>query len=225
LLIEPVLVTGRVVAPAPGFLPALQSLARRHGALAILDDCLMLRLAVGGSVEKFGLDPDLVVLGKFLGGGTPMGALCGPRHIMRVFDPTAPGCLFHGGSFNGNPPGCAAGAVTLGHLTAARIDAMDAASVSIRTALAAAAGAQGLDVDITGFGSVTGVAFRGDTERHEDNPSAIGLASLFLLACLNEGLLLGPGGIIALSTAHDDAAVAHATQGIAAAFVALASRN
>jgi len=49
IVIEPVLVTGRVVPPAPEFLSGLQSLARRHGAITILDDCLMLRLAMGGS--------------------------------------------------------------------------------------------------------------------------------------------------------------------------------
>ena len=65
IVIEPVLVTGRVVPPAPGFLSGLQSLARRHGAMTILDDCLMLRLAVGGSAEKFLLQPDIVMLDDF----------------------------------------------------------------------------------------------------------------------------------------------------------------
>ena len=113
IVIEPVLVTGRVVPPAPGFLSDVQALARRYGALTILDDCLMLRLAVGGSAEKFALQPDMIVLGKFLGGGTALGAFGGSREIMKIFDPTRPGPVFHGGSFNGNPIGCAAGLVTL----------------------------------------------------------------------------------------------------------------
>jgi glutamate-1-semialdehyde 2,1-aminomutase len=127
IVIEPVLVTGRVVPPMPGFLADVQALAHRYGALSILDDCLMLRLAVGGSAEKFGLQPDLVVLGKFLGGGTPLGAFGGSREIMKIFDPTRAGAVFHGGSFNGNPIGCAAGLVTLRELTQDRIAAMDAA--------------------------------------------------------------------------------------------------
>ena len=133
---EPVLVTGRVVAPAPGFLAGVETLARRHGALTILDDCLMLRLAVGGSAEKFSLEPDLVVLGKFLGGGTPLGAFGGSRDLMKIFDPTHPGCVFHGGSFNGNRIGCAAGLVTMQELTAQRIAGMDAATERLRTGLA-----------------------------------------------------------------------------------------
>ncbi len=160
IVIEPVLVTGRVVAPEPGFLLELQSLARRHGALTILDDCLMLRLAAGGSAEKFGLQPDLVVLGKFLGGGTPLGAFGGSKKIMRIFDPNQRGPVFHGGSFNGNPIGCAAGHITLTHLTPGRIAAMDAASLRIRTALALRAGELGLDVVMSGIGSVAALRSR-----------------------------------------------------------------
>jgi glutamate-1-semialdehyde 2,1-aminomutase len=222
IVIEPVLVTGRVVPPAPGFLEGLQTLARRHGALTILDDCLMLRLAVGGSSEKFDLHPDLVVLGKFLGGGTPFGAFGGARDLMRIFDPTGPGCVFHGGSFNGNPLGCAAGYATLRDLTVERIDAMDRACVRLREALLHGASELGLDVVVTGIGSVAGIAFVADPHRHEDDPSALGMASLFHLACANEGVLIGPGGVLTVSTAHDEAAVSHAITGLSAALRALA---
>lgn len=217
IVIEPVLVTGRVMAPSAGFLTDLQALARRHGALTILDDCLMLRLAVGGSAEKFALQPDMVVLGKFLGGGTALGAFGGSREIMQVFDPTRNGCVFHGGSFNGNPIGSVAGTVTLRDLTAERIAAMDAASLSIRTALKSRAEELGIEVIVSGVGSVAGIAFAADPKRHEDDPSALGIASLFHLACLSEGVLIGPGGVITVSTAHDAAAVSHAISGMSAA--------
>jgi glutamate-1-semialdehyde 2,1-aminomutase len=217
IVVEPVLVTGRVVPPAPGFLTDLEILARRHGALSILDDCLMLRLAGGGSAEKFGLRPDIVVLGKFLGGGTALGAFGGSREIMQIFDPTRPGCVFHGGSFNGNLLGCAAGLVTLRDLTPARIALMDAATSSIREALAQRAAHLGLDVIVSGIGSVAGIAFAGDGKRHEDDPSAIGLSALFHLAALSEGVLIGPGGVLTLSTAHDAAAVSFAIGGLSAA--------
>jgi len=217
IVIEPVLVTGRVVPPAPEFLNGLQALARRYGALSILDDCLMLRLAAGGSAEKFDLQPDMVVLGKFLGGGTALGAFGGSRAIMQIFDPTRQGCVFHGGSFNGNLLGCAAGLVTMRDLTAERIAAMDAASLSIRDALARRADQLGIEVILTGMGSVAGIAFAADPKRHEDDPSALGVASLFHLAALSEGVLIGPGGILAVSTAHDAAAVSSAVNGLCAA--------
>jgi glutamate-1-semialdehyde 2,1-aminomutase len=222
IVIEPVLVTGRVAAPAPGFLTGLQALARRYGALTILDDCLMLRLAVGGSCEKFELQPDMVVLGKFLGGGTALGAFGGSRAIMGIFDPTQPGCVFHGGSFNGNPVGCAAGLATLTDLTSERIAAMDAACVTIRDALGQRAAELGIDVSLTGISSVVGIAFAADPARHEDNPSALGLASLFHLACANEGVIIGPGGIMTVSTVHDAAAISHAIAGLSAALQSVA---
>ena len=61
-------------------LPARQcrQAARRAGSLFVLDDCLMLRLAYGGSAERYALTPDLTFLGKFIGGGLPMGVLGGP---------------------------------------------------------------------------------------------------------------------------------------------------
>jgi glutamate-1-semialdehyde 2,1-aminomutase len=215
-------VTGRVTAPTSGFLAGLQALARRHGALTILDDCLMLRLAVGGSAERFGLEPDLIVLGKFLGGGTPLGAFGGSRKLMSIFDPTQPGCLFHGGSFNGNPIGCSAGLVTLRDLTAERISRMDAGISRLRSALEQRAAELGLAVVFSGLGSVMGIAFSADPARHEDALSVLGLASLFHLACANEGVLIGPGGIFAASTAIDEAVLGKAIERIGKALESIA---
>lgn len=217
LVIEPVLVTGRVAHPEPGFLKGLETLARRYGALTLLDDCLMLRLAMGGSAEKFGLHPDIVVLGKFLGGGTAFGAFGGSRDIMKIFDPTRAGVVFHGGSFNGNLIGCAAGLVTMRELTQERITAMDAACVRLREALDRRSRELGIEVILSGIGSVLGIAFAADPKRHEDDPSALGLASLFHLACANEGVLIGPGGILTVSTTHDEAAISFAVEGLSAA--------
>ncbi len=214
IVIEPVLVTGRVAAPHPEFLPAVQAVAQRHRALTLLDDCLMLRLAVGGSAAKFGLQPDLIILGKFLGGGTPFGAVGGRADIMEIFNPTKAGCLFHGGSFNGNPIGCAAGLVAMRELTAERIATMDAAQQRIHDALSIRALELGLDIHMTGLGSVAGIAFAADPSRHEDDPSALGLGPLYHLACANAGVLLGPGGIIAPSTVHDAAATSAAIAGL-----------
>jgi glutamate-1-semialdehyde 2,1-aminomutase len=177
----------------------------------------MLRLAVGGSAEKFSLKPDIVVLGKFLGGGTPLGAFGASRELMRIFDPTHPKCVFHGGSFNGNPVGCAAGLVTLQDLTATRIAAMDAATERLRAGLLRKAADVGLEVMVSGISSVAGISFVADPTRHEDDPSALGLSSLFHLAANTEGVLLGPGGIFAVSTAHDTEAMDFAIEALGAA--------
>jgi glutamate-1-semialdehyde 2,1-aminomutase len=214
VVFEPVMFTGRVIPPEGDFLTRLQALARRHGALSILDDCLMLRLAVGGSSEKYGLKSDLVVLGKFIGGGTPLGAVVGREALIDVFNPLKPGCMFHGGSFNGNVLGCAAGLVALKHLTKSSIRKMDKQAALLRTRLEKKAAALGLGVSVSGTGSFGGIAFTADPARHEDNPSAIGLSALFHLACLNAGVALGPGGLFALATTVDDRALEHAATGM-----------
>jgi glutamate-1-semialdehyde 2,1-aminomutase len=141
---------------------------------------------------------------------------------MKIFDPTRPGPVFHGGSFNGNPIGCAAGLVTLRDLSAERIGAMDSACLTLRNALARRAEELGLEVIISGIGSVAGIAFAADPKRHEDDPSALGLASLFQLACANEGVLIGPGGILSVSTAHNAGAISHAISGLSAALESVA---
>ena len=69
--------------------------------------------------------------------------------------------------------------------------------------LQASADARGLAVKITGTGSVVGIAFLDQPARYEDDPSAFGLSTLFHLACLNNGVSIAPGGLMALSTAVD----------------------
>jgi len=141
---------------------------------------------------------------------------------MDMFNPTKPGCLFHGGSFNGNPIGCAAGLVTLRNLTAERIAVMDRYRLTIHDALKAHAHELGLGIELSGLGSVAGIAFTADPSRHEDDPSALTLGPLFQLACANAGVLLGPGGIVALSTVHDEEAVGAAIAGMSTALVTMA---
>ena len=86
VILEPVPYTVRVTPPPDGFLKAVEEMAKAAGALFIIDDCLMFRLAVGGSSEQFGLDPDLVCLGKWIGGGFPVGAIGASAEMMEVFD-------------------------------------------------------------------------------------------------------------------------------------------
>jgi glutamate-1-semialdehyde 2,1-aminomutase len=217
VIYEPVMFTGRVVPPVPGFLEGVEALTRRHGALAILDDCLMFRLAVGGSQQKFGLNPDIVVLGKFIGGGTPLGAVLARRDLMAVFDPTRRGAMFHGGSFNGNVLGCTAGFIAVRDLTAETIEAMDRRTDQLMSALQSAATSFGVGINVTGAGSVGGISLKDDPSRHEDDPSALTLSALFHLACLNHGVALGPGGLFALATPVDDLALDQAIRGMSAA--------
>jgi 4-aminobutyrate aminotransferase len=84
IFIEPIMDDGGLVVPPPGFLAALQERCRRHGIQIIVDE-VKVGLARSGKMHCFeyeGLEPDVVVFGKALGGGLPLSAVIGPRHIM-----------------------------------------------------------------------------------------------------------------------------------------------
>ncbi len=84
IFIEPLMADGGLIVPPPGFLLAIQQRCRRHGIQVIVDE-VKVGLARSGAIHCFqheGLEPDLIVFGKALGGGLPLSAVIGPKHIM-----------------------------------------------------------------------------------------------------------------------------------------------
>lgn len=108
ILVEPMLGAGGCICAEPGFLEGLRERSHAHGTLLIFDEVMTSRLAPGGLQEKLGITPDLITLGKYLGGGMPCGVLGGRRDILAQFDPRH-GCLSHAGTFNNNVLTMAAG--------------------------------------------------------------------------------------------------------------------
>ncbi len=215
VVLEPLMFSGLVTTAPSGFLRRVQEAARRAGALLVLDDCLMLRLAYGGSAERYSLAPDLTFLGKFIGGGLPMGVLGGSAEVMDVLDPHREDPLYHGGSFNGNLLSCVAGRISLEHLTRETIAAMGDRAQRLRAALCAEAAALGLPLTIVGEGSVMGVYVTDALQRHEGNTFDAGEATQLLhLAALTHGVFMGPGGEIALSSATAGVAFDEAREGL-----------
>src|SRR5580704_15649710 len=109
IFIEPILDDGGLIVPPPGFLAAIQERCRRHGIQVIVDE-VKVGLARTGKMHCFeyeGLQPDLVVFGKALGGGLPLSAVIGPKHIMDH----APAFAIQ--TTGGNPVAAAAGRAVL----------------------------------------------------------------------------------------------------------------
>jgi glutamate-1-semialdehyde 2,1-aminomutase len=204
VLLEPVMYTGVVTPPKGNFLRDVQAAAHRAGALFVLDDCLMFRLAMGGSAEKFGLEPDITFLGKFIGGGIPVGAVGARREIIDLADPCRAGGVYHGGSFNGNVLGAISGRITVDDLTAARITKMDEVAGRLKTGLERRARKLGLPLSVFREGSIMGVYFSRDKLKPGTDIPNQNLSQSFHLACINNGVHMGPYGIIAMSTAIDD---------------------
>jgi glutamate-1-semialdehyde 2,1-aminomutase len=120
ILLEPVAGNMGCVPPAPGFLEALRSLADATGALLVFDEVMTgFRVARGGAQERYGVIPDLTVLGKIVGGGLPAAAFGGPLEVMERLAPV--GEVYQAGTLSGNPLATAAGISVLRRLRDPRV--------------------------------------------------------------------------------------------------------
>lgn len=111
VIVEPIAMNIGICLPEPGYLQGVVELCHRHGALLVLDEVKTgFKLARGGACEYFGIQPDLITLGKAIGGGFPLAGFGGRREIMDVL---ARGEVFHAGTYNANTVGIAAGYAAL----------------------------------------------------------------------------------------------------------------
>jgi glutamate-1-semialdehyde 2,1-aminomutase len=115
VIMEPVIGNYGVLAPEPAFLGGIRALCDQHGAILIFDEVMSgFRAAAGGATERYGIRPDLITLGKVLGGGLPLAALAGRADLMSRIAPEGP--VYQAGTFAGNPLAMAAGNAALGVL-------------------------------------------------------------------------------------------------------------
>jgi glutamate-1-semialdehyde 2,1-aminomutase len=115
IVVEPVAGNMGVVPPAPGFLEALRALCDASGALLVFDEVITgFRVARGGAQERFGVLPDLTILGKIVGGGLPAAAFGGRADVMERLAPA--GDVYQAGTLSGNPLATAAGISVLRRL-------------------------------------------------------------------------------------------------------------
>ena len=116
VFVEPVAGNMGVVPPAEGFLEGLRRLCDASGALLVFDEVITgFRVARGGAQERFGVLPDLTVLGKIVGGGLPLAGFGGRADLMERLAPA--GDVYQAGTLSGNPLATAAGLSVLRRLT------------------------------------------------------------------------------------------------------------
>ena len=114
VITEGVMANMGVIPPAPGYLEAVQALARQHGILFVLDETVTgFRIALGGCQEYYKLSPDIVTFGKALGCGLPVAAFAGRMDVMRAL---AGGNVLHYGTHNGSRIGMHAARASLRRL-------------------------------------------------------------------------------------------------------------
>jgi len=195
VIVEPVAANMGVVLPEPGYLEGMRQLTTRHGTLLIFDEVITgFRLARGGAQERYGVAPDLTVLGKIIGGGLPVGAYGGAARIMRLVAPLGP--VYQAGTLSGNPLAMAAGLATLQALTPSVYAQLEEAGAALEAGLAETAAAAGVPARLARAGSLLTVFFDDDAR-----------FARFFHAMLDAGVMLPPSQHEAwfLSAAHRQA--------------------
>jgi glutamate-1-semialdehyde 2,1-aminomutase len=138
VFVEPVAGNMGVVPPEPGFLEGLRRLCDESGALLVFDEVITgFRVARGGAQERFGVLPDLTVLGKIVGGGLPLAAFGGPSELMDLLAPA--GDVYQAGTLSGNPLATAAGLSVLRRLDESVYDELERRAARLEEGLRAAA--------------------------------------------------------------------------------------
>jgi glutamate-1-semialdehyde 2,1-aminomutase len=116
VIMEPIMVNGGAILPAPGYLAGVKDLCRKHGALFILDEVITgFRVGLGGAQAKFGVSADLSIYAKAVAAGFPLALVAGRRDIM---DTLLDKGVMHGGTYNGNVQSMAAALAALDLLEA-----------------------------------------------------------------------------------------------------------
>jgi len=223
LIVEPVAGNMNCVPPMSGFLQALRALCDRYGALLIFDEVMTgFRVHPGGAAARYGIKPDLVTLGKIIGGGLPVGAFGGRRDVMQKLAPVGP--VYQAGTLSGNPLAMAAGLATLRLLDDAKLYAdLERWTGRMLQGLEQAAREARVPFTTTQVGSMFGLFFtaeksmasyaqvmRCDTARFKR----------FFHGMLEAGVYLAPSAYEAgfVSTAHGEPELAHTLDAAARAF-------
>jgi len=227
IIVEPVAANAGVIPPADGYLARLRELTAANGAVLIFDEVITgFRVAHGGAQARYGVTPDLTVLGKIVGGGMPVGAYGGRRDLMEMVAPIGP--VYQAGTLSGHPLAMAAGAATLRLLTPEIYAGLEATGAALEAGLAEAAAEAGATVAITRVGSLLTVFFRDGApvnaaQAFESDRAAY---ARFFGVMLDAGILLAPSQFEAwfLSAAHRPAELDLTLAAARPAFAAVAGR-
>jgi glutamate-1-semialdehyde 2,1-aminomutase len=209
IILEPAAGNMGCVPPVEGFLEGLRKMCDEHGTLLIFDEVMTgFRIARGGAIERFGVQPDLMAYGKVIGAGMPVGAFGGKEEIMKVVAPDGP--VYQAGTLSGNPVAMSAGVALLSALSAnpAVYEDLEKQSAQLQSGLAGVFDAHGVTVACNRIGSMLSFFFcegpvvdfstvsRTDTD----------FFSTFFHGMLSEGVYLPPSAYEAwfISRRHDD---------------------
>lgn len=208
VIVEPVAGNMGVVPPAPGFLEGLRELCDLYGSLLIFDEVMTgFRLARGGAASLYSVVPDMITLGKIVGGGMPLAAYASRREIMEMVSPL--GGVYQAGTLSGNPMAVTAGFAQMEQLLQeSPWEKLEASGKKLEDSLIQANKHSSLPIKINRVGSMLTVFFSENpvTDTTTALASNAKLFSKFFHGMLKRGIYLPPSQYEAafLSTTHDD---------------------
>jgi glutamate-1-semialdehyde 2,1-aminomutase len=207
VIVEPMQGGGGCIPATPAFLQRLRAETEATGALLILDEVMTSRLAPHGLGAALGVRPDLMTLGKYVGGGMSFGAFGGRRDLMSRFDPAQPGAFAHAGTFNNNVLTMRAGYVGLSEVyTPAAVATLNARGERLRHELNTVCRAHEAPLQFTGIGSMlcwhtTAASITAPEDTALADPA---LKALIFFDLLEAGFWVAQRGFLALSLAVSD---------------------
>jgi len=209
VVLEPLPANAGLLVQRPAFLRHLREVTTRHGALLVFDEVISgLRIAPGGMVETSGVGPDLVTLGKVVGGGMPVGAYLGPATLMDHVAPLGP--VYQAGTLSGNPVAMAAGIATLDELAQSGVYArLDVLGARLSAGLQAALDRHEVPASVVRVGSILWLSLQGGEPPrayHAIGPEGAALYARLHPRLLERGVWMAPSAyeVAFVSLAHDD---------------------
>jgi len=208
VFVEGIMGSGGFAEAEAGFFDKVKAACAAVGAVFVLDEVISLRVSDGGYQKLMGIDPDLTMMGKIIGGGFPIGGVGGKRALMDLTNPTR-GTVLASGTFSGNPLSMVAGGVSMRHLGQAEIDRIGGWAARIEAAIKQKAAAIGLPVWTRRVGSLVSWFF------FDPGPGCVfgatrpdlEMVKRHHMAMLVSGLFPTPRAALATSTAMSDPVV------------------
>ena len=224
VVVEPILGSAGSIPAEPDFLRGLRELCTENGTLLVFDEVITgFRLSLGGAQKVYGVTPDLTILGKILGGGLPVGALCGREEYMELLDhrkhSKAWERSFHGGTFTANPATMTAGLATIGVLKRGGVyEHVNGLGEKLRRRLEEVFEDTGFEACTTGVGSMLSIhPMKERPKRPVELPERkrLFLKTLHMWMLLHGVAYVGPGRVLMfLSTSHTEEDVEHVVEAV-----------
>ena len=214
VIVEPVVGNMNCVPPVPGFLETLRQCCTDSGAQLIIDEVMTgFRISQQGAIGYYNIDADLICLGKVIGGGMPVGAFGGKRHIMQHIAPLGP--VYQAGTLSGNPVAMASGLATLNLISEPGfLEPVAQRTTRLVEGLVSRATAAGIPLTSNHVGTMWGIFFS-EEEKIVNYNQVINCDTdkfaQFFHGMLEEGVYLAPASYEAgfMSAAHSDEDINH----------------